>query len=164
MVRLRSCSQTLVPADVCTRSESRKGAFMTSRGLFKKRNLLDHWRHVEVRRDSDLKKGVFTTVSVGFCVNCGIEKFIDPADSNSWICECGAILKYHFCRPWEHAFVRLVFEQGVPEYLGQEDLDELGLKGWEAYSMVPVQNNSLEEGVTVIVGLKRIYPLLHDFY
>lgn len=136
---------------------------MNGRGLFRKHNILDTWRHVEVRRDSDFRNEVLTCVSVGFCVQCGAEKFIDPGESSSWICECGSRLKYHFCRPMEHAFLRLKFQEGVPGYIGQEQLDELGLKGWEAYAIVPVENGNLEEGVTVIVALKRIYPLLHDF-
>jgi len=106
---------------------------MTSRHLFRRRNIIDTWRHVEVRRDSDLKKGVLTSATVGFCTRCGAEKFIDPGESNAWICDCGSILKYFFCRPYEYAFLHLKFEQGTDEYIGQTELDDLGLKGWEAY-------------------------------
>lgn len=136
---------------------------MSGRGLFRRRNFLDTWRHVEVRRDSDIKRGVVTCVSVGFCAGCGAERFIDPGDSSSWICDCGAVLKYHICKPWEHVFIRLRFKEGAQEYIGQEELDDLGLRGWEAYSIVPISDGSFQEGVTVLVGLKRVYPLLHDF-
>jgi hypothetical protein len=136
---------------------------MSGRSLFRKRNVIDTWRHVEIRRDSDLRKQVLTCVSVGFCAQCGAEKFIDPGESGSWICECGSLLKYYFSRPWEYAFLRLKLEEGTPEYIGQEQLDELGLRGWEAYSVIPVEQGSPEDGVTVLVALKRVYPLLHDF-